>query len=75
MTCLICKKGQAVKGKTTVTLDREGLTLVVKGVPAKICDNCGEEYLDATITKQLLKEADQALRNGIQVDVRQYDVI
>lgn len=39
MKCVICKHGETRPGKTTVTLERGGATIVVKGVPAWICDN------------------------------------
>jgi len=55
-----------------VTLTRELLTLVVKGVPAQVCENCGEEYVDQDTTKQLLQTAEEAARSGVQVDVRHY---
>ncbi|MDO8520038.1 MAG: YgiT-type zinc finger protein [Deltaproteobacteria bacterium] len=51
------------------------MTFVVKSVPARICQNCGEEYVDEKITMKLLKEADQASRQGIQVDIRNYAVV
>lgn len=34
MKCVICKHGETQVGTTTVTLERGGLTLVVKAVPA-----------------------------------------
>ncbi len=37
MKCVICKHGDAKEGTTTVTFDRNGMTLVVKDVPARIC--------------------------------------
>lgn len=46
MKCVICKHGETRPGMTTVTLERGGATLVVKGVPARICGNCGEAYVD-----------------------------
>jgi YgiT-type zinc finger domain-containing protein len=72
MKCAICKHGETRPGKTTVTLERGGTTLVIKRVPARICDNCGEAYLDQQITRQLLATADEALRAGVQVDVREF---
>jgi YgiT-type zinc finger domain-containing protein len=72
MKCVICKNGETRPGKTTVTLERGGATLVVKGVPARICDNCGETYVDEEITRQLLGSAEEALRAGVQVDVREF---
>ena len=72
MKCVVCKQGETRPGAATVTLSREQLTLVVKGVPAQVCENCGEEYVDATTTARLLHTAEEAVQSGIQVDVRQY---
>ena len=72
MKCAICKKGETKDGTATVTLDKNGTTLVFKGVPARVCGNCGEEYLDESVVKVLLQSAAQAARSGIQVEVRQY---
>jgi YgiT-type zinc finger domain-containing protein len=72
MKCVICKKGETKAGTATVTLDKNGATLVFKGVPARICNNCGEEYVDENIAASLLKSAADAAQSGIQVEVRQY---
>lgn len=74
MKCVICKKGLIQPGKATVTLERNGMTLVFKGVPADVCQNCGEQYIDEKTTATLLKKAEEAAQAGIQVDVRQYRV-
>jgi len=47
MTCMIGQLAETQTGTATVTLEREGATLVVKGVPAHVCPNCGEEYVDS----------------------------
>ncbi|HVA79461.1 MAG TPA: type II toxin-antitoxin system MqsA family antitoxin [Candidatus Binataceae bacterium] len=72
MKCVICTDGQTQPGKTTVTLERGGATLVVKGVPARVCDNCGEAYVDEQVTRRLIETAAEALRAGVQVDVREF---
>lgn len=72
MKCLICRQADTVQGKATVTLERDGLTLVVKGVPAQVCPNCGEEYVDEKIAQQLLETAEKEAAQGTQVDVREY---
>ncbi len=72
MKCVVCKKGETKVGTATVTLERDETTLVFKGVPADVCRNCGEEYVDGKITAQLLKSAEEAARSGIQVEIRQY---
>jgi YgiT-type zinc finger domain-containing protein len=70
--CLICKVGETKPGKTAVTLEREEMTLVFKGVPADVCQNCGEAYVSAAVTRQLFENAESASRSGVQVDVREF---
>jgi len=72
MKCIVCKEGETKSGKATVTLEKDGATLVFKGVPAQVCANCGEEYLDQEITARLLQSAEEAARSGVQVEIRQY---
>lgn len=72
MKCVICRNGDTRSGKATVTLERGETTLVIKGVPAEVCANCGEEYVDESTTARLLKTAEDATRAGVQVDVREY---
>lgn len=72
MTCVICKHGDTIPGTVTVTLERGGMTLVIKGVPARVCYNCGEAYLDEAISRQLLEAAEKAVRSGVQVEIREY---
>ncbi len=74
MKCVVCKVGTTQQGKTTVTLERDNMTLVFKGVPAQICSNCGEAYLDEDTTKRLLEKAEESALSGVQVDIRQYAV-
>jgi YgiT-type zinc finger domain-containing protein len=62
MRCVVCRQADVRPGEPTVTLDREGPTLVIKHVPARVCPNCGEEYVDEAMTA----------RAGALVDVREY---
>lgn len=72
MICPVCKHGTTAPGTATVTLEREGVTLVFKNVPAMVCDHCGEEYLDEDVTARLLEVAEEAAQTGVVVDVRRY---
>ena len=74
MMCLICKQGQTQPGKTTVTLERTGVTIVFKDVPAQVCANCSEAYVDEKISATLLRAAEEAVRAGVQVDIREFSV-
>jgi YgiT-type zinc finger domain-containing protein len=72
MKCVICKQGQTESGTTTVIFEREALTLVVKDVPAQICQNCGEDYIDEQVSRQLLKTAEELALSGTQVEIRHF---
>ncbi len=72
MKCMICKHAEIEPGTTTVTLTRANLTLVVRHVPARVCPNCGEEYVDDNTAAQILATAEQLAASGTQVDVRDY---
>ena len=47
-------------------------TLVVKAVPARICDNCREEYVDEGVAEKRLALAADVARTGVQVDIREF---
>ena len=72
MKCVICKHGETKEGTATVTLERANITVVFKDVPAQVCANCGEEYIDALVTQQLLSSAEDAEKSGVEVDVRHF---
>jgi YgiT-type zinc finger domain-containing protein len=72
MKCVICKQGDTQAGTATVTLERNGMTLVIRHVPARICTNCGEEYVEEVTTSQILSEAEKAIQAGGQVHIREF---
>lgn len=72
MKCVICKHGETEPGVTTITLERGALTLVIKGVPAQVCSNCGEAYVDEETTRKLLETAEAEAESGAQVEIREY---
>jgi len=68
--CVVCKQGETREG--TVTLERDDTVLVFRKVPAQVCEVCGEEYVDEQTTSRLLAAAEEAVRSGVQVDIREY---
>ncbi len=69
MKCAICQNGMTMAGYTTIVLERDQTTVVVKRVPAQIWDNCGEEYLASTVNKALLRQAQEAWERGILLEM------
>ncbi len=72
MKCVICRNGDTAPGKVTATLQRGETTIVFKDVPADICQNCGEFYLSEAVTQKLLTRADEAVKNGAELEILRY---
>lgn len=69
MKCVICKTGETSAGTATVTLQRGATTVVIKEVPADVCDECGEYYLSAEMADRVLAIAETAAAKGVEVEV------
>ena len=72
MKCSICKTGELKPGRVTVTLERDQAILVIKEVPAEVCQQCGEYYLNETTTERLYAQAEQALQGNAELEVLRY---
>ncbi|MBP1929880.1 YgiT-type zinc finger domain-containing protein [Methanolinea mesophila] len=72
MKCIVCQDGETRAGATTVTLARKGHMVVIKDVPAEICEHCGEDYVDPHIIQDIVASIDKMPENDILVDVRHY---
>lgn len=72
MNCLICRHGETRPGPATVTLERRGSTLVFREVPAEVCENCGEAFHAEAVTAALLRQAEEAVKAGVEVGVRRF---
>ena len=72
MKCLFCKQGEARPGRVTVMLERGETLVIFKDVPGDVCENCGEYFLSAEVTRQLLERAEEALRKGAEVEILRF---
>jgi len=72
MKCVICKFGETREGNTTVTLHRGQSTIIIKDVPAQICENCGEYYLSDKISKQIMAMAESAIKRNAEIEVLRF---
>jgi hypothetical protein len=53
-------------------LARGEATIVIKKVPADICENCGEYYLSDKISGKILTMAEEAIKLNNEVEVIQF---
>ena len=72
MKCFFCKVGNTKPGFVTVTMQRDNSTIIFKGVPAEVCENCGEYFLSEEITEKLLDRAEEAVTKGAEVEIIKY---
>lgn len=72
MKCVICRVGETEAGRVKVHLPLpNGGDVLVGNVPADVCTNCGEYYLDMRTTKSLEKMAAKAVSEGVSIEVLQ----
>ncbi|MCG2786076.1 MAG: type II toxin-antitoxin system MqsA family antitoxin [Anaerolineae bacterium] len=72
MMCVVCNQAEIIFATTSVLLERDELSLVIKNVPAQVCPNCGEAYADETVTTVVLREAEKMAMAGAKMDVIEY---
>lgn len=72
MKCVICKTGHTHPGIATVTLQRDNSVVVIRDVPADICDDCGEYYLSEPVAKRIYADADATVQRHVEVEILRY---
>jgi len=72
MKCVICKQGETKPGEVTVTLERGDTMVIIRRVPAQVCEECGEYYLAEAETRRVMEIASQAARNNAEVEILRY---
>ncbi|MGI5077075.1 type II toxin-antitoxin system MqsA family antitoxin [Treponema maltophilum] len=72
MKCQICKFGKTKNGYTQVVLTRKNATLIFRNVPAQICDDCGEYYLDKETATEIYTRAEACFSSGQEVAIIEY---
>ena len=71
--CLICRQAELVDGLTSIALERGEMRLAVHHVPARICPNCDEAYVEEVVAVQLLQDAEEVSKAGMMEWEIEYD--
>lgn len=69
--CPLCG-GSRAPGNTTFTADLGFGVVVVRHVPAQVCECCGEEWLDDRVAAELEQVVADARRHNRQVEVAEW---
>ncbi|BDY13433.1 hypothetical protein HCR_17450 [Hydrogenimonas cancrithermarum] len=72
--CALCG-GEMKPGKTTFTVDLGFGVVVVRGVPAMVCEQCGEEWMKEETAETLERIVDEARGRHAMIEVAQYEDI
>lgn len=59
MKCLVCRHNRFKEGTTILPIERDNAILIITDIPARVCENCGETYLDEDTAQEV-----QDLANG-----------
>lgn len=65
MTCVICKSRRLKRGTTVLPIERGKSILLVTDIPARICANCGEPYIDEKTAKEVEALANAELNGRV----------
>jgi YgiT-type zinc finger domain-containing protein len=69
MNCLIRKFGIYKPDKITVKLERGKSIVLIKEVPADVCDICGNYLLNQKTTRAALEHANQSFESGAELEI------
>ncbi|MBM4343054.1 MAG: type II toxin-antitoxin system MqsA family antitoxin [Deltaproteobacteria bacterium] len=66
--CPLCG-GDRTPGRVTFSADHGGGVVVIRQVPASVCGQCGEEWIDDAVAAELERRSADARKRGAQVEV------
>ncbi|MDZ7760770.1 MAG: type II toxin-antitoxin system MqsA family antitoxin [Desulfovermiculus sp.] len=72
MDCPLCKANME-EGTTILPFDmKNGRVIVVLNVPARICEQCGEEFVDMAVVRNVEALLERAERDGLSMGFLEY---
>jgi YgiT-type zinc finger domain-containing protein len=74
MTCTACGHGELVEGTVTTVFRADTSFAVVRDIPALICPNCHEEYIDDVTATRIDLMRSQGFAGQAPVDTLQVPV-
>lgn len=72
MECFKCK-GKLEYKRVNYFVDLADTIIIIKEVPAKVCQQCGEQYFDNKTSENIEKIVDQLKKLSTEVTVVKYN--
>jgi YgiT-type zinc finger domain-containing protein len=74
MNCPLCK-GRMELGTTILPFDmKKGKVIVIMNVPALICEQCGDEFIDFQVAKNVEMILSRVQQEGLSMGFVEYGV-
>ncbi|MFH1075563.1 MAG: type II toxin-antitoxin system MqsA family antitoxin [Pseudomonadota bacterium] len=71
MTCIMCK-GELTKGKVNFPVDRPPNFLLIKDVPAMVCEQCGEYFIDDGTAERIEEIVQRVKSSAVEIEVLRF---
>ena len=71
MLCILCK-GDMKNGKVNFPVDAEENFILIKGVPAQICEQCGEYFLKDDVAEIIERIVKKAKRKNVELEILKF---
>ena len=71
MNCFKCEE-KLIEKKVNYMVDLENTIIIIKGVPAKVCVNCGEQYFNDETSENIEKIVEKLKKLKTEVTVVHY---
>ncbi|HOX05555.1 MAG TPA: type II toxin-antitoxin system MqsA family antitoxin [Planctomycetota bacterium] len=72
MTCAACGRGETRLSTTTIVLENGPGSIIFRGVPANVCQSCGEEFVEDRVALELIKRTQAAAASGANQQTLDY---
>lgn len=75
MTCYVCENGIFELGKVDKPFTRDGKVILFTGVPAEVCDNCGEVLFSPTVAGVTFRAASEFFDDTKETAIVSYETL
>ena len=71
MLCILCK-GEMQQENINYPVDLKDRFILIKGVPALVCKQCGEQYLNNDVLKKIERIVENAKKHNVEIEIIRY---
>lgn len=73
--CVICGSKHFTEQLVNKIYEIDGSPVIVRNIPAMVCNNCGEKYFSGTIHDKIMSMIYNNESSAVRVEVKSYEYI